>query len=82
MEIALLGQMGRDEALAARLQDHKLHIIGTFENPGLIDKAEQSGGQFHKIDAITNVAQITECVEHIQPDMFLTNLMIRWQLAS
>ena len=30
MEIVLLGHMGRDDALADRLKDHKLNVIGEW----------------------------------------------------
>jgi phosphoribosylamine--glycine ligase len=73
MEIVLLGHMGRDEAAADRLQDHKLHVLGQWENPGLVEKAERSGGQFHVIDSITNVELIADYVQSTKPDMFLTN---------
>lgn len=66
--------MGRDEAVADRLiQNHKLHVIGQWENPGLMDKAKASGGQFQVVDSITNIERIADLVEHIQPDMFVTN---------
>jgi phosphoribosylamine--glycine ligase len=74
MEIVLLGHMGRDEAAADRLyQDHRLHVLGQWENPGLVDKAEASGGEFHVIDSITNVEAIADYVQAIEPDMFFTN---------
>ncbi len=74
MEIVLLGHMGRDEAVAERLaKDHRLHAIGQWENPGLVDKAITAGGQFQVINDIANTEQVADYVEHIQPDMFLTN---------
>jgi phosphoribosylamine--glycine ligase len=73
MEIVLLGHMGRDEAAADRLQEHKLHVLGQWENPGLVEKAKRSGGQFHVINSITNVELIADYVQTIEPDMFLTN---------
>jgi phosphoribosylamine--glycine ligase len=73
MEIALLGHMGRDEAASDRLKHHKLHIIGQWENPGLVDKATETGGQFHIVDSIKNVDAIAETVKQINPDMFFTN---------
>lgn len=67
--------MGRDEALADRLfSDHKLHILGEWENPGLSDKAAVNGGIFQKINSTTDVTTISDYIEHVQPDMFLTNL--------
>lgn len=73
MEIVLLGHMGRDEALVDRLSKHKLHILGQWENPGLVQKAEVSGGKFHKVNSITDTGLIADYVQDIQPDMFLTN---------
>lgn len=74
MEIVLLGHMGRDEAVADRLaKDHRLHIVGQWENPGLVDKSYTTGGQFQTVNNVTDVEQIADYVEHIQPDMFLTN---------
>jgi phosphoribosylamine--glycine ligase len=73
MEIALLGHMGRDEAAADRLQEHTLHILGQWENPGLVDKAEASGGSFQVVDSIANVGLIADKVQAIEPDMFFTN---------
>jgi phosphoribosylamine---glycine ligase len=73
MEIVLLGHMGRDEATVDRLEGHKLHILGEWENPGLVEKAEASGGQFKVIDSIKNVELIADHVQAIEPDMFLTN---------
>lgn len=73
MKIMLLGHMGRDEALASRLGAHGLHIVGQWENPGLMDKATASGGTFHKVDSVTDTERIADLAEHIAPDMFLTN---------
>ena len=73
MEIVLLGHMGRDEAVADRLREHRLYVLGEWQNPGLTEKAETSGGQFHVIDSIKNVELVTDIVQAIQPDMFLTN---------
>jgi phosphoribosylamine-glycine ligase len=73
MEIVLLGHMGRDDALADRLEGHKLHVIGQWANPGLLDKAVASGGTYSLVDSITDVSEIVDAVEHIEPDMFLTN---------
>jgi len=49
MKIALLGHMGRDEALADRLAGEELHVMGEWVNPGLAGKAEASGGRFYGI---------------------------------
>jgi phosphoribosylamine--glycine ligase len=73
MEIVLLGHMGRDEAVADRLADHKLHVLGKWQNPGLVEKAQASGGEFHVIDSIVDVEAIADYVQAIEPDMFLTN---------
>ena len=73
MEIAILGHMGRDEAAADRLAGHKLHILGQWYNPGLVKKAESSGGQFRIVDSITNVEAVADFVEEVRPDMFFTN---------
>lgn len=74
MEIVLLGHMGRDEAVAERLtENNRLHVVGQWENPGLVDKARSTGGQFQVINNITDTEQVADYVEHIQPDMFLTN---------
>ncbi|HSX33122.1 MAG TPA: hypothetical protein VLF91_02180 [Candidatus Saccharimonadales bacterium] len=74
MEIVLLGHMGRDEAVADRLyQGHKLHVLGQWENPGLVEKATASGGQFHVVDSIADAETIADYVQAIEPDMFLTN---------
>jgi len=73
MELALLGHMGRDEAVAERLHGHTLHIIGQWENPGLVYKAIASNGSFHAVDSITDAALIADIVQDIKPDMFLTN---------
>lgn len=89
----LLGHMGRDEALAERLQEqNKLHILGEWENPGLAEKARASGGEFYTIDSITNTRVIADIVEGIEPDMFLTNFddslaagivdTIKWRVAE
>ncbi len=73
MQIALLGHMGRDEALADRLQGHQLHILGQWPNPGLVEKAELSGGEFHPVTSIKNAEAVADLVQAISPDMFLTN---------
>jgi phosphoribosylamine--glycine ligase len=73
MKIVMLGHMGRDEAMADRLQKHELHIIGEWRNPGLVDKAKASGGKFHVIDDRANAGAVTNIVRSINPDMFLTN---------
>lgn len=75
MEIALLGHMGRDHALADKLvsQGNRLHVIGQWHNPGLVENVEKSGGSYFTVNKITNVGAITDVVEHLQPDMFLTN---------
>lgn len=65
--------MGRDEAAAERLMDHRLHIIGQWENPGLVKKAELTGGSYHTIDSITDVELIADLVEDIGPLMFFTH---------
>lgn len=73
MEIVLLGHMGRDEAVVDRLTEHKLHILGEWENPGLAWKARANGGEFHVIDSIKNIEGIADLTQAIEPDMFLTN---------
>ncbi len=73
MEIVLLGHMGRDEALAERLRGHTLHVIGEWKNPGLVDKAHASGGNFDVINNITNVELVASYVQAVEPDMFITN---------
>src|SRR3954451_674946 len=73
MEIVMLGHMGRDEAAADRLMEHKLHIIGQWHNPGLVEKAEKTKGGFYITDSITNVELVADVVEAVQPDMFFTN---------
>lgn len=66
--------MGRDEAVADRLQyQHQLYIIGQWKNPGLVAKAEASGGEYFVANDMNDVQGITDIVERIQPDMFLTN---------
>lgn len=65
--------MGRDEAVAERLDEHKLHILGQWENPGLVQKAEAGGGQFHTVEDIKDAEAIADMVQVIKPDMFLTN---------
>lgn len=66
----LLGNMGRDDAIADRLKDHELHVIGKVENPGLIDKAS---GNFYKIDSLTNFDLISHIAQQVRPEMFVTN---------
>lgn len=73
MEIVLLGHMGRDEAAVDRLEGHRIHVLGQLPNPGLVEKAEASGGEFYEIDSIKNRQQIADIVAGIAPDMFLTN---------
>lgn len=75
MEIVLLGHMGRDEAMADRLlqEEHTLHVLGQWPNPGLVDKAVASGGQFKVINSIADVKTVANYVEDVEPDMFLTN---------
>lgn len=73
MEIVILGHMGRDEAMAERLEGHKLHVLGQWPNPGLVEKAEASGGNFEVIESITDTETVADYVEGVQPDMFLTN---------
>lgn len=65
--------MGRDEAVADRLSEHTLHILGQWENPGLVEKAEASGGNFQVIDSITDVELVADYVQSVEPDMFFTN---------
>lgn len=65
--------MGRDEAVAERLESHTLHVFGQWQNPGLVEKAVASGGQFHIIDSITDTRLIADAVQAIEPDMFFTN---------
>lgn len=69
----ILGHMGRDEAMAERLEGHKLHVLGQWLNPGLVEKVEASGGNFEVIDSITDTAAVADYVEGVQPDIFLTN---------
>jgi phosphoribosylamine--glycine ligase len=73
MEIVILGHMGRDEAVAERLEGHKLHILGQLPNPGLIEKAKASGGRFQIIDSIIDTKTVVDYVQAVEPDMFLTN---------
>jgi phosphoribosylamine--glycine ligase len=76
MEIALLGHMGRDEAVADRLEGHTLHILGQWENPGQYQKAIASGGQYHIVGdfkTAKDIANIADYVQAIEPDMFITN---------
>lgn len=73
MEIILLGHMGRDDALADRLEGHKLHVIGQWANPGLLDKTVASSGTYSLVENITDVEVIADAVQGIEPDMFLTN---------
>lgn len=73
MTIVLLGHMGRDEAMADRLAGHTLYVLGEWANPGLVEKAEASGGSFTVIDSVTDVDAIADFVLSLQPDMFLTN---------
>lgn len=75
MKIALHGHMGRDEALAENLVNHghELYIMGSWQNPGLVDKAKASGGQFQIVDNITDVEDVADFVQSVKPDMFLTN---------
>lgn len=70
----MLGHMGRDDALADHLDGHKLHVIGNWENPGLAEKAHASGGTHNGFGDITDVETIAELVQHLKPDMFLTNI--------
>lgn len=65
--------MGRDDAAFDRLMEHELHIIGQWENPGLAEKAAQTGGSYQTVDSVTNTAGVADFVEHTEPDMFLTN---------
>ncbi len=65
--------MGRDEAVAERLEGHTLHILGQWQNPGLAEKAAASGGQFHTVGSITNVNLVADIVQAVEPDMFFTN---------
>ncbi len=60
MEIVILGHMGRDEAAIDRLQDHTVHVLGEWENPGLVQKSRASGGHFYVIDSITNTELIAD----------------------
>ncbi|MGI9027405.1 MAG: hypothetical protein ACR2FM_00985 [Candidatus Saccharimonadales bacterium] len=69
----LLGHMGRDEALADRLPEHTLHVVGQWQNPGLVEKAKASGGQIHLVDSITDVEHIADLAQALKPDMFITN---------
>jgi phosphoribosylamine--glycine ligase len=73
MEIAILGHMGRDEAIADRLQGQQLHVLGQWANPGLVEKAEASGGEFHTIKSIKDNEDIADYIQAIEPDMFLTH---------
>lgn len=73
MEIVLLGQKGRDDALADRLKGHKLHVIGLWENPGLVDKAKASGGSYQTVRKLSDISIIADMIQAIKPDMFLTN---------
>lgn len=73
MEIVVLGHMGRDEAIVERLAEHKLHVLGQWENPGLSEKAYASGGNFQVIDSITEVEYVADYVQAVEPDMFVTN---------
>lgn len=73
MEIVLLGHMGRDEAAADRLEGHRLNVLGQWENPGLAERAEASGGYYATIGSIKNVELIADYVQSVEPDMFFTN---------
>lgn len=82
MDIALLGEMGRDDGVADLLvPNNRLHVIGRWRNPGLDLKAKISGGSYNFIDAIKNFKTdedygeaVADYIEAIQPDMFITNL--------
>jgi phosphoribosylamine--glycine ligase len=73
MNIVLLGDKGRDDAMADRLRGHRLHVLGQYKNPGLVEKSLLSGGQFHLIDSNKNIVLIADIVQSIKPDMFITN---------
>jgi len=73
VKIALLGHMGRDDALADRLLDHELHVIGQWENPGLSKKTDLTGGSYTLVDSVTDTEAIADLTQAIQPDMFITN---------
>ncbi len=73
MRIAILGGMGRDEALAERCGEHELHIISEWANPGLAEKAEQSGGELHVVTDMADPGMVAELVADISPNMFCTN---------
>ncbi len=75
-KIVLLGHMGRDDAAAANFvrHGHQVHGIGLWRNPGLVEKCEASGGQYHVIDSsITNVELVADIVQGIKPDIAFTN---------
>lgn len=72
-KVLVLGHMGRDEALADRLDDVEMHFAGLWANPGLLKKAEASGGAFYVVNSITDPTQLLQIAAEVKPSIFLTN---------
>ncbi len=60
----IVGDMARDDALAGSL-DAEINVIGRHANPGLTDKAEDSGGIYYQTPGLTNTEVIAAFAEDV-----------------
>ena len=75
MRVLLAGHMPRDDAMAMHLAPEcQLFVTGDFINPGLIEKAHTSGGEYFLApNGITDVAWLAKLAVAAEVDMFITN---------
>lgn len=75
MRVLLAGHMPRDDAMAAHLAPEcQLFVTGNFVNPGLLEKANASGGEYFVApNGITAVSWLAELAVATEADMFITN---------
>ncbi|MBI3624101.1 hypothetical protein HY218_00550 [Candidatus Saccharibacteria bacterium] len=69
LNIVIVGQKARDDVLASRLEGCQINVFGQSNNPGLMAKAEASGGTFYKTQDICNGEAVTAFAEDMLADL-------------
>lgn len=75
MRIMLAGQIGRDAAIATRLaaEGCELHIAAEFNNPTLVEKAQNSGGEFYLVPSIRDPSDMGRMATYANVDLLWSN---------
>ncbi len=73
MKVMIVGQKGREDSMAAQLEGCELHVFAEHRNPGLVAKAEASGGKFWLTDDICAVEPLADYVSEANIDMLWVN---------